>query len=525
MPDDGHADELLGHRLDLADELRGLLLDLVHDVLRDVLPGRALRLGGDRERVHERLRVHLRDGREDLLGERADAPDGGLDARDDLRDDLHPHRQADVRVPLADGTLHLLVLAVLEHQREQPQDVLDLLAPRERDRADERLDGLRDPRDHGLLLGAAALVVRVDLRRDERKVVEPLVPVVPQRGRRPDRLEHERDRVLIRHVLVLHERELVAAQVQRDPPVELPVPREPHLVPEALEQLDDAGVLTLRPEALDVRERHLGELAPQQALVRHPAVGALGALGALGPFAAFLAPPLRSPHAVIVVPSPHLRPSAARAFLLAYDERQQGPLGDVYPPCAPAQLGELDKEVDVLLRGEHERADAQELLPRVDVLLHAVQPRVPEPLELLLLVCLVELEHPVDVPDVAEAQQPAVVGDPLLVLQRLLELLNLLEPDERRVPPLLGLARDRGEVLAPDGPQRLDALGGLLEVVVVDREHRVRERVVHRVRVQVRGELLHVVPAVEVPHGGDAVRRDVLQKLLDLRLVVACHSR
>jgi hypothetical protein len=65
-----------------------VLAHLVHDAARGRETRCALRLGRNRERVHERLRVLFADACEELLREPAHGQHGGVDARDDLRDHL-----------------------------------------------------------------------------------------------------------------------------------------------------------------------------------------------------------------------------------------------------------------------------------------------------------------------------------------------------------------------------------------------------------------------------------------------------
>ena len=90
VPEDGDADELLGHELRLLDERGAVRAQRLEHGKRGGAAARRLALGGDQERVHQRLRVVAADAHEQGVDELAHGGVAGVDARDDLRDDAQP---------------------------------------------------------------------------------------------------------------------------------------------------------------------------------------------------------------------------------------------------------------------------------------------------------------------------------------------------------------------------------------------------------------------------------------------------
>ena len=70
------------------------------------------------------LRVMAADADEQRVDEVADGGGRRVNARDDLRDHHQPRVDAHVLEPLLQRALHLRRRAVVEPQRQQPQDVL-----------------------------------------------------------------------------------------------------------------------------------------------------------------------------------------------------------------------------------------------------------------------------------------------------------------------------------------------------------------------------------------------------------------
>ena len=146
VPQDGDADQLVADEQRLLDEHGAVLAHRIHDAHRRLHAHGRRRLGRDGQRVHERLRMGRADVRQEVVDEAADARRRCADARDHLRDDLEPRIDGDRAEALAHGVGDVLEVPELEPQGEQAQCVLQRVAARERNRAEEAMHTRHDAR-------------------------------------------------------------------------------------------------------------------------------------------------------------------------------------------------------------------------------------------------------------------------------------------------------------------------------------------------------------------------------------------
>eukprot|EP00964_Phaeocystis_antarctica_P135526 scaffold99865_cov75-Phaeocystis_antarctica.AAC.5 len=147
----------------LLDEGVAARADLAQHRERRAPPRLGERLGGHREWVDEALRVLLGHAVEQGMHRAAHQRRGAVDARDDLRDDGEPRVDGDGVDALTHRGVDLRALAVLEPEREQPQDVL------QRHTLAAQRDGAREAAHRGYhILGA---VVLRDHLQVERRVI------------------------------------------------------------------------------------------------------------------------------------------------------------------------------------------------------------------------------------------------------------------------------------------------------------------------------------------------------------------
>mmetsp|Transcript_12159 Transcript_12159/g.42144 ORF Transcript_12159/g.42144 Transcript_12159/m.42144 type:complete len:269 (+) Transcript_12159:1360-2166(+) len=202
MPQDGDADELLRHDLRLLHQKGAVRAEVVEHGHGRGTPGGGLGLARHQERVQQRLRVVPPHPDEQLVDEVAHRHAGGVDACDDLRDDGEPGVDVHVAEALLQRELHFRQRAVVEPQREKPEDVLERAAAAlvgcgaaERDGAEEAADGGRHVAHR--CRAARPRVVGHRRRVEQRPVVPRLRPLAVRLRRHPHRRQNIRHRGVV----------------------------------------------------------------------------------------------------------------------------------------------------------------------------------------------------------------------------------------------------------------------------------------------------------------------------------------